>query len=169
MVRIFDVPREYVDLAEELTVTIMAGEEPSPELIWRLQAFKSDGPNAIDAWVNAIQEQDAAIAGIKKRMDQLASKKTAITKTVSYMRDVLTNVVDTIAAGHYRGEWTVYTSDPQVIEVHVRDRSLVPAEFLTQIEPTVKLVELKKAIKAGQDIPGVVGSFTTEHRLTIRS
>jgi len=70
--RIFDVDRKWSDLAEELTVTIMAGEEPTPELLEQLESFKHEGPGAIDQWVNCIQEQDAGIAAIQKRTNQLS-------------------------------------------------------------------------------------------------
>jgi len=87
---------------------------------------------------------------------------------VAYMREVLSNVVDTVSQGHYKGEWTVYTSDIKTMDVEVVDLAKIPAKFWKEVEPEFRLADAKKAIKAGEEIPGVRVTEGTKHNLTIR-
>jgi hypothetical protein len=169
VVRIYDVPREYVDIAEELTLVLTMGETPSDDLVARLEAFKKDGPGAIDAWVNCIKEQEAGVESIKLRTSQLANKKKALEKTIEYMRDVTANVVNTVCEGKFRGEWTVYTGIAKGLEVRVTNPAFVPKHYWKTPEPELKLADVKKAIAAGDTIPGVAWEATEKATLTIRS
>jgi hypothetical protein len=166
--RVFDVPQEMADLSEELTMVIMGGEEPSDDLLARLEKFKADGPEAIDAWIFAIKEKEAGIDAIKKREAQLASKKKAMTTSVDYMREALAHVLDTAFAGHFSSvDWTAYTKDCDKQEVEVASLELLPDKFVkTTREP--KKAEIKAELKAGNAVPGAALMTTTDHRLTIR-
>ena len=167
--RVFDAPVEFLAIAEELTLVIMAGEEPSPELLERVATLKKEGPASIDNWVNTIQEVEGGIETIKKREGQLYNKRVAMNKTVAYMRDILTNVVDTVCEGKFKGEWSVYTQDKKGMEVEVINPALVPPAYWEAQPAKFKLADAKAALKTGVQIPGLRVTETSTHGLTIRS
>lgn len=166
--RILDIPQKYSDLADELTVTIMAGDSPSEDLLGRLEDFKSDGPDAINNWIRTIKEVEASMEAIKKEKARLDNRSRSMEQCKEYMRLALSNVLDTAFNGSFRSPLhSASTSNKEEIEVDVPDPEVLPEAYRrVKVEP--KLNDLKEAAKNGEVVPGATFTKVVKHRLTIR-
>lgn len=113
-------------------------------------------PEAVDAAVQQLGEVEAMIAALDKRADELGARKARLRERGERIRGAV------VSALELAGVPSVPTPEGSVYlvrgrpSVRVFDEESIPAEFrrtVTKVSPD--LTAIKRALEAGQSVPGV--------------
>ena len=103
--KIFDIP----PLIDAIQQEIAAGETPDPA---KVNLLVLEGPQAVEAWIDCIEEAKAEAAFIKDRIAQLRERMQARLDTVDRMSEALATVLDDAFSGKVKtATVTVWNQD----------------------------------------------------------
>ena len=109
---------------------------------------------AIDAAVQQLVDDNAAIAGLTQMIEGLTERKERISERVKNMRTALAVALE--QAGKKKVEHPAVTLSLRATgaSVIVTDEALIPAKFFVAAEPKLSKKALGEALKAKETVPG---------------
>lgn len=134
------------------------GEYDDPQLILDMIEGSTDLPEAIAAVYEEVLENEALVAGIKAKCDEMNQRRARLEKTVDDLRNIITMAMEKSGFETVKtplATLTVRSTPPQPI---IEDESAIPAAFWMPQDPKLDTAAVRAAIKDGQDIPGVTRS-----------
>ena len=139
---LYEINQEILSLVDAET-----GEILDYEAFAELQMEKDQKIKNLCLWIKNLMAEAKALEDEEKRFAE--RKKRAKSKAESLKR-----YVDSFLQGESLKTTEFVVSYRKSEQTKVDDISLIPPEYLKEVKPEANLTELKKAIKAGQNIPG---------------
>jgi seryl-tRNA synthetase len=146
------------ELTHELT-SAMNGLEIDEETgeingIERLEAVEADFDAKAEAVALYIKDTEATAEAIKAEADKLTERRKQAEKKAAGLKDYLTACMEKV--GRHKMETPrCSVSFRKSEQTNILDEALIPAEYKTvKVTETVNKTDIKKAIKAGAEIPG---------------
>ena len=148
--------------------SLLSDPESDPNRLEAIRALIVEaGPQAINDAVYLIKEIEGQVETIKTRIGELQKRKASKEATIMRVREMLLDLTDTCFSGKIKTqEFTVSAIDRRNLDISVGDANLIPEAFLKR-EVTLDKTKIKNALKAGEEVPGVLATETVERGLRI--
>lgn len=107
----------------------------------------------VESYCQVIKQLSADSFMFSNELDRLKARKKAVDNGIERMREALLTFIKESGVDEVKaGTFTVKTAKTQAVNVF--DEGKIPAEYLIPQPPKVDKMELKKALKEGNEIEG---------------
>lgn len=150
---LFGITEELLQIFENIEIDEETGELLNLEQLGQIQGEFDDKASNIALYIQELQAQAEAI---KNKRDSLYDRQKSTTNKAERLKAYLSDMMNRA------GKTKVETDDVRISfrkseSVDILDESLIPEEYINaKLTVTPDKVSIKKAIKNGQDIAGVM-------------
>lgn len=167
---LFNIETGLVALFDEVATLQAEGQEPSQELWQQLdeQMEKSqEKRDNVARFLLFIQSQKNLLS---EEMSLLGNRLLQISKAEDALKAHILSTIERTGLKELEGNTHTLKARKNPVKVEVLDELSLPPEFISQYQPPVQLkpdkTAIKKAIEAGQDVPGA--QLITTYKLEVK-
>jgi len=147
---LYDIKQEYLELVNEIEEL---DGELTPELEYKLKINQSELTNKAIAYHSVILSKEAFNTTVDNEIKRLQALKKQNNNVIDRLKNSLVSAIELY------GDFTIGTNTFSLRKserVEVEDVNLLPKEFKTvKVTEQANKVEIKKALKLGQEIKNV--------------
>ena len=146
MIKVFDIP----PLLEAISEEIAAGKDPDPA---KVNLLATEGPDAIESWLDAIEIVKGEAEIIKNRIEELKERRDARIHTAERMSNLLADILD----NHFEGKikTPTVTTWTQVTKSYDFECDDLPDQYVIHPEPRVDKKKMAEDYRAGKLPKGI--------------
>ena len=133
---------------------LLADEELDEQTLFDTIDGETELVEALCAVKESSLEDAAAIDGISRFIDKLTQRKSRLTKTMKTKDAIILSAMERANIPNIKGPLFTISKKNTAASVIINDESEIPASFFKTAEPTLNKSEIKKALKAGEEVPG---------------
>lgn len=148
---IFDFISDIEQIADSMAAEAEITGEISDELKEELQALNLDESEKIEQLCLKYKERQYLAAAKKAEAKKLSEDAAIMEKANERLQDYICFLTAGKNWESAKAKVTYRTAPPSV---KITDESKIPAQFWKASAPTISKEEIKKAIKAGESVPG---------------
>lgn len=148
---IFDFISDIEQIADSMAAEAEITGEISDELKEKLQALGMDESEKIEQLCLKYKERQYLAAAKKAEAKKLSEDAAIMEKANERLQDYICFLTAGKNWESAKAKVTYRTAPPSV---KITDESKIPAQFWKTPAPTISKEEIKKAIKAGESVPG---------------
>lgn len=148
---IFDYIEDIERIADSMTAEAEVAGDISDELKEELQALDIDNDEKIEQLCLKYKEREYLAAAKKAEAKKLSEDAAIMEKANERLADYIFFLTQGQNFETARAKVT-YRKSPDAVKI--TDEARIPPEFWKTGKPTISKEEIKKAIKAGQAVPG---------------
>lgn len=148
---IFDFIEDVEKIADSMAAEAEITGEISDELKEKLQALNLDESEKIEQLCLKYKERQYLAAAKKAEAKKLSEDAAIMEKANERLQDYICFLTAGKNWESAKAKVTYRTAPPSV---KITDESRIPAQFWKASAPTISKEEIKKAIKAGESVPG---------------
>lgn len=146
-------PIKEAEAVKRLIQSLGALAEDDPDFVADTVEGETSLFEAIDAIMEAIDEDHILVTGIKARSDELADRRRRLEKRIEFRRAVIEQAMSVAELPTAQLPGYTITLSARPAQMVVTDEALIPSQYF-KAEPKLDRSALKEALKAGADIPG---------------
>ena len=151
-VTLYQITTEFKQIEEAL---MESGGELTSEVELALKEVSGLLTLKTDSVVGWVNSQEDLIEAADRRIKELLTFKTRISRGVDSLNGYLLNCMDNLGEVEIKGQFNKVLIRKPVKVLEIFDEDQIPTDYLTQVK-TIKISkpDIKKAIKNGEEVPG---------------
>ena len=148
------------ELQDEYRVLLEMAEDPEVDmdiLTDTMEALDGELEVKADGYARVLKQLEADMANLKGEEKRLATRRTAIEKSMKRMKSVLQAAMELTGKTKFKTELFSFNiqKNPAALKMDEDDLGKIPPKYLIPQDPKIDTAKLKEDLKAGKDLEGI--------------